>query len=84
MRHADLTKIDGTIGKIFCKNRDSLLNESKTIEDLRLKVSTLFTDNKLNTPKSRMIEFKLKSMSFTQGLLYIQNIIFKSANMNVR
>ena len=83
IKRADLTKVDGTIGKVFLSHRDQLLNESTNIEDIRSKVSKLFADNHINTPKSRMIQLKLTQMSFSQGLMYIQNIIFKSANLSV-
>jgi hypothetical protein len=83
MRHCDLTKIENSIGKVFLDNRDDLLNESKSSEDIKNKVNKLFVDNNINTPKSRQIMFKLQTMSFTQALLYIQNIIFSAANMKV-
>ena len=83
MRHCDLTKVENSIGKVFLDNRDDLLNLSKSVEDIKNKVNKLFTDNKINTPKSRQILFKLQTMSFTQALLFIQNIIFSAANMKV-
>ena len=83
MRHCDLTKIENSIGKVFLDNRDDLLNESKSSDDIKNKVNKLFVDNNINTPKSRQIMFKLQTMSFTQALLYIQNIIFSAANMKV-
>ena len=83
MRRCDLTKIEGSIGKVFNDNRDYLLNTSKSSEDIKLKVNELFSVNKINTPKSRQILFKLQTMSFTQSLLFIQNIIFSAANMKV-
>jgi hypothetical protein len=83
MRHCDLTKINNCIGKVFLDNRDDLLNKSKSVEDIKNKVNKLFIDNKINTPKSRQILFKLQTISFTQALLYIQNIIFSAANMKV-
>lgn len=84
MRHRNLTNVEGTIGKIFLDNRDCLLNESKGPDDIRNTVTTLFTENNINTPKSRAIQAKLLKMSFTQALLYIQNIIFAADNMNVK
>ena len=84
MRHKKLTEVEGTIGKVFLDNRDRLLNESKGLDDIRKTVTTLFTENNINTPKSRTIQAKLLKMSFTQALLYIQNIIFAADNMNVK
>lgn len=84
MRHRNLTDVEGTIGKVFLDNRDRLLNESKCLDDIRNTVTTLFTENNINTPKSRTIQAKLLKMSFTQALLYIQNIIFAADNMNVK
>lgn len=84
MRHKKLTEVEGTIGKVFLDNRDRLLNESKNTNDIQNTVTTLFTENKIDTPKSRLIQAKLLKMSFTQALLYIQNIIFAADNMNVK
>ena len=84
MRYKKLTEIEGTIGKVFLDNRDRLLNESKSINDIQNTVTTLFTENKIDTPKSRLIQSKLLNMSFMQALLYIQNIIFAADNMNVK
>lgn len=84
MRHRNLTDVEGTIGKVFLDNRDRLLNESKGLDDIRNTVTILFTENNINTPKSRTIQAKLLKMSFTQALLYIQNIIFAADNMNVK
>lgn len=84
MRHKKLTEVEGTIGKVFLDNRDRLLNESKNIKDIQNTVTTLFTENKIDTPKSRLIQSKLLNMSFMQALLYIQNVIFAADNMNVK
>jgi hypothetical protein len=84
MRHKNLTNVDGTIGKVFLDNRDRLLNESKSADDIRQAVDVLFRENNISTPKSRLIQFKLLGMSFNEALFYVQNIIFAADNMNVR
>lgn len=82
-RHPDLTQIDGTIGKLFSDNRDKLLNVPKSTDEILNAVKTIFQENHINTPKSRLIEYKLAMMHYNQALQYIQNIIFAAANMNV-
>jgi hypothetical protein len=84
MRHRNLTNVDGTIGKVFLDNRDRLLNKSKSADDIRQTVNVLFRENNINTPKSRMIQFKMLGMKFNDALLYVQNIIFAADNMNVK
>lgn len=84
MRHRNLTNVDGTIGKVFLDNRDRLLNESKSADDIRQTVDELFRENNIDTPKSRLIQFKMLGMKFNDALLYIQNIIFAADNMNVK
>ena len=83
-RMPNLCQKDGTIGKLFSENRDRLLNESKTIDDIRNTVKELFEANNLNTPKSQEITVKLNRIrSFSEALIYIQNIIFSAAQMQV-
>lgn len=84
MRHRNLTGVEGTIGKVFLDNRDRLLNESKSADDIRQTVDELFRENNIDTPKSRLIQFKMLGMKFNDVLLYIQNIIFAADNMNVK
>ena len=84
MARVNLTKIDGSIGKVLIDNRDDLLNNTVSTAALFEKVNKLFVENKINTPKSREIEFKLKNMaSFPSALMYVQNIIFKAAGLGV-
>lgn len=74
MRHKNLTNVDGTIGKVFLDNRDRLLNESKSADDIRQTIDELFHTNNISTPKSRMIQFKMLGMTFNEAILYVQNI----------
>ena len=83
-RHPDLvnsTKM--TIGKVLNDNRERLLF-SENVGALKTMLKTLFEDNKINTPKSREILFKLSTMtSHSMAIQYVQNIIFSAKNMNV-
>ena len=83
-RHPDLvnsTRV--TIGKVLNDNRERLLF-SENIDTLRTTLKTLFDDNKINTPKSREILFKLSTMiSHSTAIQYVQNIIFSAKNMKV-
>lgn len=84
MRKVNLTKIDGTIGKVFVDNRDELLNKTADKYALIDKIKILFASHKINTPKSREIIYKLNEMnSFASALMYVQNIIFRAAGMGV-
>ena len=74
MRHKNLTNVDGTIGKVFLDNRDRLLNESKSADDIRQTIDELFHTNNISTPKSRMIQFEMLGMTFNEAILYVQNI----------
>lgn len=74
MRHKNLTNVDGTIGKVFLDNRDRLLNESKSADDIRQTIDELFHTNNISTPKSRMIQFKMLGMTFNEAIQYVQNI----------
>lgn len=83
-RHPDLvnsTRI--TIGKVLNENREQLLF-SENVDTLKTMLKTLFDDNKINTPKSREILYKLSIMtSHSTAIQYVQNIIFSAKNMNV-
>lgn len=80
MFHPDLTKRVGTIGKVFTDNREALLF-AKDVDTLRSLVDKLFSENNINTPKSRTIKYKLSSMKYTSAIMYVQNIIFSAMNM---
>lgn len=76
----DISGKDGTIGKAFAENRDLLLG-STSAEELRARVADVFSRNGIDTPKSRLVLLKLSSMNLSNGLMYVQNILFASMGM---
>ena len=76
----DISNIEGTIGKVLLDSRDVLM-ASKNADELKSLVEKLFSENGISTPKSRLIESKLKKMGLTQGLMYVQNIMFAAMGM---
>lgn len=76
----DISGKDGTIGKAFAESRDLLLG-STSAEELRARVADVLSRSNVNTPKSRLVQLKLSSMSLDNGLMYVQNILFASMGM---
>lgn len=77
----NISGYDKTIGNLFIKNRDYLL-ESKDIMELKDKITKLFNENSMTSPKAKQILFKLEGpMSFNNALMYVQNIIFAASGM---
>ena len=76
----DISGKDGTIGKAFAENRDLLLG-SASAEELQTRVADVLSRSNVNTPKSRLVQMKLSSMSLDNGLMYVQNILFASMGM---
>ena len=77
----DLTKIDGTIGKLFLDHYEQLMAVHSSNEAYEL-VNNLFTTSNINTPKSREILFKLqRGMSHTKTLEYLANIYLNAKGL---
>lgn len=78
----DITDKAHTIGKLFQDNRDSLLACKSSTEAYDL-VQKLFTEGNYHSPKANEILFKLgRGMSYTNTLIYLQNIIFSAKGMS--
>ena len=77
----DLTKINGTIGKLFLDHYEQLMAVHSSNEAYEL-VNNLFTASDINTPKSREILFKLhRGMSYTKTLEYLANIYLNAKGL---
>lgn len=78
---ADLTQIEGTIGKLFLDHYEQLMAVKSSNEAYML-VSHLFTASSINTPKSREILFKLRrGMSYPRTLEYLANIYLNAKGL---
>ena len=77
----DLTKIEGTIGKLFLDHYEQLMAVHSSNEAYEL-VNNLFTASDINTPKSREILFKLhRGMSYNKTLEYLANIYLNAKGL---
>lgn len=84
MKHPNLLNVDNiTIGKVLNENREELLFTTDC-KQLYNKVKSLFESANIDTPKSKQILYKLSiAKNISIAVIYIQNIIFKAANMGV-
>lgn len=77
----DLTKIDGTIGKLFLDHYEQLMAVHSSNEAYEL-VNNLFTTSNINTPKSREILFKLqRGMCYVNTIKYLANIYLNAKGL---
>lgn len=76
----DISSKDGTIGNVL-KTHQQEWYDCKSMDEMRSLVKMWFEEKNINTPDSRKLLLKLEHMGLSQGLQYLQNVLFVSMGM---